>query len=541
MSNNNSTIAIFLCYAKEDYDLVNKYYAALKDRGFSPWIDENDLLPGQNWRIEIPKKIKESDFVIVFLSSESVLKRGYVQKEYKLALSVLDEMPEESIYIIPARLDECNIPNQFESLQWTDLFKKDGFDKLIKVIDIYKGQRIIDKKDKRLKCEEPRKEENQTVTEHISKRNLLNLKLIGALFVFFILLFVIFYWSNLFNFFEKSSASDLAEKHEPKFTNTHSISTNGNKSSKPKMERTTKNNIQKISKKKEKEPKKIEGKVLDNVVPFNKEIVIRENIRNALKKIDAKRHGSMGSFYILDKNSRRVYAKLRQKLKDYSIEELTNGLLFFLDDKDSLTRWKAMRLLIYLKYSDSKRVRKYWNDESEWIERKIILEAVKNLPNKDAFDLLLYIAKFDDSDRIRSSALNKLESFSNERDRQRVIDVYLESLSDNGRSVRHIAIKGLRKMRISEAVEEAQRLILKDESNFVRVEASKLLAEQGTIESLKNVILAFSRNLINDYVFNRCIHTYRSRFGKDALLAEVARMENLKDRDRVEAIILKSE
>jgi len=128
------TTQIFLCHASEDKDKVLEIYRRLKDLGFKPWIDKEDLLPGQKWEIEIPKAIKESDHVLVFFSNTSISKRGYVQKEFELALDVLDLIPEGQIFIVPIRLDNCEIPDRFKHLQYCDLFEDNGFDKVLKAI-----------------------------------------------------------------------------------------------------------------------------------------------------------------------------------------------------------------------------------------------------------------------------------------------------------------------------------------------------------------------------------------------------------------------
>lgn len=128
----NSRIKVFLCHANEDKDLVTKVYHRLKKDGFKPWLDKEDLLLGQSWDKVIPKVIDESDFIIIFLSTHSVSKRGYVQKEFKLALDVLDQMPEDQVFIIPVKLDDCPIPEKFKFLQWANLYEKDGYDKILK-------------------------------------------------------------------------------------------------------------------------------------------------------------------------------------------------------------------------------------------------------------------------------------------------------------------------------------------------------------------------------------------------------------------------
>jgi hypothetical protein len=68
-------------------------------------------MKGQNWELEIHNNIKSSDFFIACLSKNSVSKHGYVQKELKEAISVLDEIPENEIYIIPIRIDDCLVPS----------------------------------------------------------------------------------------------------------------------------------------------------------------------------------------------------------------------------------------------------------------------------------------------------------------------------------------------------------------------------------------------------------------------------------------------
>ncbi len=105
-----SEIQIFIAHASEDKPLVRELYAKLKEAGYKPWLDEEDLLPGQNWREEIPKALKNSDLFIACLSSTSIRKRGYIQREFKMAMEIMAEFPPGTIYIIPLKFDDCEIP-----------------------------------------------------------------------------------------------------------------------------------------------------------------------------------------------------------------------------------------------------------------------------------------------------------------------------------------------------------------------------------------------------------------------------------------------
>jgi hypothetical protein len=121
---------IFISYAKEDTETIRLLYQKLKDIGFVPWLDEENLLPGVNWRDEIETNIEKSDFVLVCLSKKSINKQGFVQKEVVYALDVAQSMPEGKIFIIPVRLEECDIPRRLGKIQWVDLYLPGGYGKL---------------------------------------------------------------------------------------------------------------------------------------------------------------------------------------------------------------------------------------------------------------------------------------------------------------------------------------------------------------------------------------------------------------------------
>jgi hypothetical protein len=133
---------IFLAHAAEDKPQVRKLYSKLEAQGFTPWLDEVNLLPGQNWQIEIPRAINQSAIFIACLSKRSVLKHGYVQKEFRLALNKYAERPPGSIYFIPIRLDDCELPDlqipelsiSIRNIQWLDYWKRGGPERLLSTI-----------------------------------------------------------------------------------------------------------------------------------------------------------------------------------------------------------------------------------------------------------------------------------------------------------------------------------------------------------------------------------------------------------------------
>jgi TIR domain len=57
---------IFLSYAREDEAQVRDVYHRLRGAGFEVWMDKINLPPGQRWKQEIPRAIRESDFILIF-------------------------------------------------------------------------------------------------------------------------------------------------------------------------------------------------------------------------------------------------------------------------------------------------------------------------------------------------------------------------------------------------------------------------------------------------------------------------------------------
>lgn len=116
-------LKVFLCHASQDKPVVRELCQRLAGEGWiDPWLDAKKLLPGQDWREEIEKAVDAADSVIIFLSSASITKEGFVQKEMRYAREMALEKPEGSIFLIPVRLDACEAPRGLRFFQWVDYF-----------------------------------------------------------------------------------------------------------------------------------------------------------------------------------------------------------------------------------------------------------------------------------------------------------------------------------------------------------------------------------------------------------------------------------
>ena len=140
-------LRVFLCHASQDKPVVRELYQRLLAEGWiDPWLDEEKLLPGQDWGMEIEKAVENTDVVFVFLSDNSVTKEGYVQKELRFVLDIALEKPEGTIFVIPLKLDDCEVPRKLRAWQYVDYSdvsrRKAPYTRLIKSLQIRFEQQL---------------------------------------------------------------------------------------------------------------------------------------------------------------------------------------------------------------------------------------------------------------------------------------------------------------------------------------------------------------------------------------------------------------
>lgn len=120
----------FISYGWNDKERVEAVCRRLAKFGLTIWMDKEKVLVGQRWKLAIAKALRESEFFIVFISANSVNKRGFFQKEIGQALEICEEKLADDIYIIPVLLDDCPVPERLTDFQWVGLFEEDGWARL---------------------------------------------------------------------------------------------------------------------------------------------------------------------------------------------------------------------------------------------------------------------------------------------------------------------------------------------------------------------------------------------------------------------------
>ncbi len=128
---------IFISYVREDLKLAKRLCIDLKKHELNVWIDFENLRGGEVWDVSIKKAIKNSRFFVILNSNNSVNKVGFGQNEIKVALEEIKNYPPNKVYIIPIRVDTCEIEyEELKHLHWIDMFPNwnAGIQKIIKSV-----------------------------------------------------------------------------------------------------------------------------------------------------------------------------------------------------------------------------------------------------------------------------------------------------------------------------------------------------------------------------------------------------------------------
>jgi hypothetical protein len=131
-------LKIFLCYEKRyEKEIEDDLYLKLDSMNYEPWMFSKDILPGQTRDMEIKKAVRESDVFLLCLSSTSSNEEGDFHRGFREAISKQDGLSTSRTFIIPLRLDDTEIPDDYRDLnrQSIEWFREDQKIKLFHALE----------------------------------------------------------------------------------------------------------------------------------------------------------------------------------------------------------------------------------------------------------------------------------------------------------------------------------------------------------------------------------------------------------------------
>ncbi len=100
-------MSIFISYSHQDRAFVEQLAASLVRERKNVWVDTWELRPGDSLIQRIQEAVGDADALVVVLSKASVASE-WCRKE--LAVALMRELNERRVVVIPALLEDCDIP-----------------------------------------------------------------------------------------------------------------------------------------------------------------------------------------------------------------------------------------------------------------------------------------------------------------------------------------------------------------------------------------------------------------------------------------------
>jgi hypothetical protein len=158
---------VFISYSRKHQDMAVQIRNDLNHEGIRTWMDTSDIQGGQQWEKKIKKAIQDSDYFLILLASDILETTGYIHKELRLALDHSMCIPNTKSFIIPVRLDQCNLDDfDLNAIHCIDAF--DHYPSALnKLLAIFKPRRST-------QISSPKIMPTQCSIEHSTKRSLLH-------------------------------------------------------------------------------------------------------------------------------------------------------------------------------------------------------------------------------------------------------------------------------------------------------------------------------------------------------------------------------
>lgn len=123
---------VFLCHNRADKPVIRDIAERLRDRGIVPWLDEEQIRPGEQWMTALENQIDKISSAALFLGPEGMT--PYMKMEANALLRQFAERNSPVIpVILPGLQDEPDFPQFLRDLMWVDFRQNmpDPFERLI--------------------------------------------------------------------------------------------------------------------------------------------------------------------------------------------------------------------------------------------------------------------------------------------------------------------------------------------------------------------------------------------------------------------------
>ena len=119
---NDKKLRVFISRSVADRPRTHTLYNQLKQEDWiDPWLDAENLQPGQPWDVEILKALHSSTVGLVCASNNTHPLTGHIKKEILEMLERTKTTSKEEFQILILRLDDAPLPEELANVPTTDM------------------------------------------------------------------------------------------------------------------------------------------------------------------------------------------------------------------------------------------------------------------------------------------------------------------------------------------------------------------------------------------------------------------------------------
>lgn len=125
-----SRVDVFLSYPSEHVDDAKEVRDFVRSVGVRCWFDKDNLTAGEDWDRARKLAQGKADVILVLCAAETTIKDGVYQREINEALRAVDDKRVGTIYLLPIRVEDVDLPPEIRRFQYLDKFEPDWRRKL---------------------------------------------------------------------------------------------------------------------------------------------------------------------------------------------------------------------------------------------------------------------------------------------------------------------------------------------------------------------------------------------------------------------------
>jgi TIR domain len=116
------SLNVFISHASVDKPTARRIVETLRDKGISPWIDEDTILVGHSIPGRIADGLDGADLLCVLIS-KAALESAWVTREFEV---FLHKFLKDGRAILPCRLDKSDMPTLISNIKYADFSEDFG-------------------------------------------------------------------------------------------------------------------------------------------------------------------------------------------------------------------------------------------------------------------------------------------------------------------------------------------------------------------------------------------------------------------------------